>query len=82
MRLMPTEADKVEAIVGSARVLAARASELGQAVYAPKLSAPSNLAGIIDTHGVAIEAIESIGWSLEHWTVDAAGNGWPVFRRA
>ncbi|MDL9947755.1 hypothetical protein QSJ19_19645 [Gordonia sp. ABSL11-1] len=60
----------------------AEAQELrrqGATVYTPKLSSSSKEWGDI------ISAIESAGWTLEHWSVWANGNlmdadAYPVFR--
>ena len=67
---------------------AQRAIEEGRTIFAPRLNTPmssSGFTGSISGWAEMIEAIESCGWSLEHWAIahdDRHRPGaYPVFRR-
>lgn len=61
----------------------------GRTVFAPRLNMPNGqpgLSGPIADWALMIEAVESTGWRLEHWSVAADKQGrteaYPLFRRA
>jgi hypothetical protein len=68
---------------------AARAFAAGAGVFTPRLNYPathSPASGGIADWSQMVDAIEAVGWRLEHWSVasDAKGRpeAYPLFRRA
>lgn len=67
---------------------ATKALDAGHYFFTPRLNMPGSahgMSGNIDTWALMIQAIESAGWALEHWSVamDTKGRteAYPLFRR-
>lgn len=76
---------KSDALATEAR----KAADAGRTVFTPRLNLPSshhNMSGDIDTWSLMVQAVETEGWALTHWTVgvDEKGRGeaYPLFRRS
>lgn len=67
---------------------AKRAIEENRSIFTPKLNEPKtqkNISGSVSGWAEIIESIESVGWTLIHWSVSEDGKGtaiaYPLFRR-
>jgi hypothetical protein len=77
-----------DAKVASLTADAQKALDAGDYLFTPFLNAPAAAGGIsgnLRDWALMIQGIESVGWSLAHWTVASDNKGraqaYPVFRR-
>lgn len=75
--------------VASMTTEATKAAEAGRKVFTPKLNMPGThhgMSGDIVDWGLMIEGIESVGWTMQQWSVSSDNKGrpeaYPLFRRA
>lgn len=68
---------------------AVKALEDGAVVFTPRLNFPATMHGMTGNVGdwaAMVAEVESVGWSLVHWSVATDSKGrpeaYPVFRRA
>lgn len=68
---------------------ARKAAESGASLFTPRLNMPGSqhaMSGNVPDWALMLEAIESAGWRLEHWSVGVDPKGrveaYPMFRRA